>query len=116
MFAQLDTVGIRVYLSGTALLKRFIFAVGGGLEWCSIGRGSEPACSRHSPSFSLSAAAAEAMTAAVRAGNVELSFLVDNSDQAVKPAEALIAAFEKKNPTSRSSSRRDRRAATATTS
>jgi raffinose/stachyose/melibiose transport system substrate-binding protein len=30
--------------------------------------------------------------------SVELSFLVDNSDQAVKPAEALIAAFEKKNP------------------
>ena len=29
---------------------------------------------------------------------VELSFLVDNSDQAVKPAEALIAAFEAKNP------------------
>jgi raffinose/stachyose/melibiose transport system substrate-binding protein len=29
---------------------------------------------------------------------VELSFLVDNSEQAVKPAEALIAAFEKKNP------------------
>jgi len=31
-------------------------------------------------------------------GRVELSFLVDNSDQAVKPAEALIAAFETKNP------------------
>ena len=30
--------------------------------------------------------------------NVELSFLVANSEQAVKPAEALIAAFEKKNP------------------
>ena len=30
--------------------------------------------------------------------NVELSFLVANSEQAVKPAEALVAAFEKKNP------------------
>ena len=30
--------------------------------------------------------------------NVELSFLVANSEQAVKPAEALIAAFEEKNP------------------
>jgi raffinose/stachyose/melibiose transport system substrate-binding protein len=30
--------------------------------------------------------------------SVELSFLVDNSDQSVKPAEALIAAFEEKNP------------------
>ena len=30
--------------------------------------------------------------------NVEVSFLVANSEQAVKPAEALIAAFEKKNP------------------
>ena len=29
---------------------------------------------------------------------VELSFLVANSEQAVKPAEALIAAFEEKNP------------------
>jgi raffinose/stachyose/melibiose transport system substrate-binding protein len=29
---------------------------------------------------------------------VTLSFLVDNSDQAVKPAEALIKAFEAKNP------------------
>jgi raffinose/stachyose/melibiose transport system substrate-binding protein len=29
---------------------------------------------------------------------VELSFLVANSEQAVKPAEALIAAFEAKNP------------------
>ncbi len=29
---------------------------------------------------------------------VELSFLVANSEQAVKPAEALIAAFEQKNP------------------
>ena len=31
--------------------------------------------------------------------NVKLSFLVANSEQAVKPAEALVAAFEKKNPT-----------------
>ena len=30
--------------------------------------------------------------------SVTLSFLVDNSEQAVKPAEALIAAFQKKNP------------------
>ena len=30
--------------------------------------------------------------------SVTLSFLVDNSDQAVKPAEALIAAFQKDNP------------------
>ena len=30
---------------------------------------------------------------------VELSFLVANSEQAVKPAEALVAAFEQKNPT-----------------
>ena len=30
--------------------------------------------------------------------NVELSFLVANSEQAVKPAEALIAAFEQENP------------------
>jgi raffinose/stachyose/melibiose transport system substrate-binding protein len=29
---------------------------------------------------------------------VELSFLVANSEQAVKPAEALVAAFETKNP------------------
>src|SRR5918992_2275888 len=29
---------------------------------------------------------------------VELSFLVANSEQAVKPAEALVAAFEQKNP------------------
>ena len=29
---------------------------------------------------------------------VTLSFLVDNSDQAVKPAEALIKAFQAKNP------------------
>jgi raffinose/stachyose/melibiose transport system substrate-binding protein len=29
---------------------------------------------------------------------VELSFLVANSEQAIKPAEALIAAFETKNP------------------
>jgi raffinose/stachyose/melibiose transport system substrate-binding protein len=29
---------------------------------------------------------------------VELSFLVANSEQAIKPAEALIAAFEAKNP------------------
>ena len=31
-------------------------------------------------------------------GKVELSFLVANSEQAVKPAEAVIAAFEKENP------------------
>jgi raffinose/stachyose/melibiose transport system substrate-binding protein len=30
--------------------------------------------------------------------SVELSFLVANSEQAIKPAEALIAAFEKQNP------------------
>jgi raffinose/stachyose/melibiose transport system substrate-binding protein len=30
--------------------------------------------------------------------NVELSFLVANSEQAIKPAEALIEAFEAKNP------------------
>jgi raffinose/stachyose/melibiose transport system substrate-binding protein len=30
--------------------------------------------------------------------SVELSFLVDNSEQSVKPAEALIAAFQKDNP------------------
>src|SRR4051794_3957512 len=32
-------------------------------------------------------------------GNVTLSYLVDNSEGSVKPTEALIKAFEAKNPT-----------------
>jgi hypothetical protein len=47
--------------------------------------------------------------------SVELSFLVDNSDQSVKPAQALIDAFQQDNRTSRSTWRRVRRAETATT-
>ena len=43
-------------------------------------------------------AAATTVAVATDGENVELSFLVDNSEQAVKPAEALIAAFEAKNP------------------
>ena len=47
---------------------------------------------------------------------VELSFFVANSEQAVLPAEALIAAFEKKNPEHpASTSRRARRAPSSTT-
>ena len=51
---------------------------------------------RRSPSGSRRAAAVT--TAAARAGRVELSFFIGNTDQAVVPAKALIAAFEKKNP------------------
>ena len=69
------------------------------VSWAApAGRGFRLAVVTFAVSPSGSRGAAATTVAVSPARRVELSFLVANSDQAVKPAEALIAAFEKKNP------------------